>query len=60
MNGFLRTNCHGTRYVLPQLVHNVRMRQILTMKGRKISQVANPGLAASSILYVVNKVLIVY
>ena len=46
MNGFLRTNCHGARYVLPQLVHNDRMRQILTMKGRKIAQVANPDLAA--------------
>lgn len=29
MNGHLRTSCHGTGYVLPQLVHTVRMRQML-------------------------------
>ena len=40
-NGYFRTICHRARYVLPQLVHNVRMWQILTMKGRKISQVAS-------------------
>ena len=38
MNGHLRANCHGSRYVLPQLVHTIRMRQILIVKGRKIAE----------------------
>ena len=32
MNGHLRNNCHGTRLVVTQLIHNVRMRQLLPMK----------------------------
>ena len=46
MNGHLRKSCHGTGYVLPQLVHNVRMRQTLTSKGKKIAGHADPNVAA--------------
>ena len=46
MNGHLRTNCHGARYVLPQLVHNIRLRQILTLKGRNMAEGASPDIAA--------------
>lgn len=42
MNGYIRSNCHGARYVLPQLVHNIRLRQILTVKGRSIADGASP------------------
>ncbi len=38
MNGHLRASCHGARYILPQLVHTIRMRQILIVKGRKIAE----------------------
>ena len=34
MNGHLRKHCHGTRLILPQLIHNIRMRQLLPAKGR--------------------------
>ena len=34
MNGHLRKNCHGTGYVLPQLLHNMKMSQKLRLKGR--------------------------
>jgi hypothetical protein len=39
MNGHLRKNCHGTRYVLPQLVHNniMKMHQKLPQRGKEIA-----------------------
>ncbi len=47
MNGHLRASCHGARYILPQLVHTIRMRQILIVKGRKIAEkTSNPELIA--------------
>jgi len=45
MNGHLRKNCHGTRLVLTQLIHNVRMRQLLPMKSKKIISSATPMVA---------------
>lgn len=45
MNDHLRKSCHGTGYVLPQLVHNVRMHQMLTSKGKKIAGHADPNVA---------------
>jgi hypothetical protein len=41
MNGHLRKNCHGTRYVIPQLIHNVRMCQYLPFKGKQVAKFAN-------------------
>ena len=32
MNGYLKKHCHGTRNVLPQLVRNLRMRQIFSTR----------------------------
>ena len=46
MNGHLRKSCHGTGYVLPQLVHNVRMRQLLPIKANKIASSANSNVAS--------------
>ena len=46
MNGHLRKSCHGTGYVLPQLIHTVRMRQMLPVKGKKLASSANPNTAA--------------
>ncbi len=46
MNGHLRKSCHGTRNVLPQLVHNVRIRQMLITKGKQIAGHADPNVAA--------------
>ena len=46
MNGHLRKSCHGTGYVLPQLVHTVRMRQMLLVKGKKMADRAGPNTAA--------------
>ena len=45
MNGHLRKNCHGTRLVLTQLIHNVRMRQLLPMKCKKVISSATPMVA---------------
>lgn len=38
MNGHLRKNCHGTGYILPQLVHNMKMHQKLPQKGKRIAK----------------------
>ena len=46
MNGHLRKNCHGTRLVLTQLIHNVRMRQLLPMKSKKVITSATPMVAS--------------
>ena len=45
MNGHLRKNCHGTGYVPPQLIHNVRMCQYLPFKGKQVAKSANAGTA---------------
>lgn len=45
MNGHLRKNCHGTGYVLPQLIHNVRMCQYLPFKGKQVAKSANASTA---------------
>lgn len=42
MNGHLRKNCHGTRLVLTQLIHNVRMRQLLPVKCKMLASSATP------------------
>ena len=49
MNGHLRKSCHGTRYVLPQLVHNMRMRQKLPQRGKEIANSATLSLASNFI-----------
>lgn len=36
MNGHLRKYCHGTGYVLPQLIQNVRLHQVLPQLSSKI------------------------
>ena len=46
MNGHLRKSCHGTGYILPQLIHTVRMRQILPIKGKEIANSANSNIAS--------------
>lgn len=46
MNGHLRKNCHGTRLVLTQLIHNIRMRQLLPMKCKKVISSAAPVVAS--------------
>lgn len=46
MNGHLRKSCHGTRYVLPQLIHTVRMRQMLPVRGKEIARHADSNTAA--------------
>ncbi len=38
MNGHLRKVCHGTSYVLPQLVHSIRMRQMLMVNAKQVIQ----------------------
>lgn len=49
MNGHLRKSCHGTRYVLPQLVHNIMMRQGLPLKGKAIASSAKSRKTANFI-----------
>lgn len=46
MNGHLRKNCHGTRLVLTQLIHNIRMRQLLPVKCKMIASSATPMVSA--------------
>ena len=46
MNGHLRRNCHGTRLVLSQLIHNVRLQQLLPSACKKIISGAAPSIAA--------------
>ena len=46
MNGHLRKNCHGTKLVLTQLIHNVRMQQLLPMKSKKVISSATPVVAS--------------
>ena len=41
MNGRLRSHCHGTRNVLPQLVNSIRMRQALLQKNSKLNDTEN-------------------
>lgn len=38
MNGRLRSHCHGTRNVLPQLVRTIRMRQALPGQTSKLAE----------------------
>ena len=45
MNGHLRKSCHGTRLVLTQLIHNVRMRQLLPIKCKTMASSATPMVA---------------
>ena len=46
MNGHLRKYCHGTRNVLSQLIHNVRMHQTLPILSKRLANSANPQMAA--------------
>lgn len=46
MNGHLRRNCHGTRLVLTQLIHNVRMTQMLPMKCKAKASSATPAVSS--------------
>ena len=46
MNGHLRRNCHGTRLVLTQLIHNVRMTQLLPTKCKTIASSATPAVSS--------------
>ena len=41
MNGHLRKHIHGTRNVLPQLIHNFRMRQTLPLIGKRLAASGN-------------------
>ena len=42
MNGHLWKHCHGTRLILPQLIHNIRMLQLLSAKGKEFARSATP------------------
>ena len=44
--GHLRKHCHGTRLILPQLIHNIRMRQLLPAKGNELARSATPLVSA--------------
>ena len=46
MNGHLRKNCHGTRLVLTQLIHNVRMTQLLPVKCKSVASSATPAVSS--------------
>ena len=46
VNGHLRKYCHGTRYILPQMINNVRLNQILPIKSRRLISSCNPSTAA--------------
>ena len=46
MNGHFQKDCHGTRNVLAQIIHNVRMRQTLPILGKRLANSANPQTAA--------------
>ena len=46
MNGHLWKHCHGTRLILPQLIHNIRMLQLLSAKGKEFARSATPLVSA--------------
>ena len=41
MNGHLRKSCHGTRLVLTQMIHTVRMRQLLPLRAKQLTFTRN-------------------
>lgn len=43
LNGDLRRQCHGTRNVLPQLVHTIYMRQMLPTMSNRLMESENPA-----------------
>lgn len=43
LNGDLRRHCHGTRNVLPQLVHTIYMRQMLPAMSNRLMESENPA-----------------
>ena len=46
LKGHLRRHCHGTRNVLPQLVHTIRMRQMLPAMSNRLMEFENPATVA--------------
>ena len=46
MNGHLRKSCHGTRLVLAQMIHTVRMRQLLPLRAKQLATSMTPKTAA--------------
>ena len=46
MNGHLRKHIHGTRNVLPQLIHIFRMRQMLPLLGKRLATSENSATTA--------------
>ena len=41
LNGYIKRHCHGTRNVLPQLIHNVRTHQTLPFLQAKLGATEN-------------------
>ena len=52
LNGYIRNHCHGTRNVLPQFAHTIRLRHILPLLHRKLE--AEESEASASFLEKVN------
>ena len=50
MNGHLRKSCHGTRLVLTQMIHTVRMRQLLPLRAKQLTFTRNVAGFIESIL----------
>lgn len=46
LNEDLRRHCHGTRNVLPQLVHTIYMRQMLPAMSNRLMESENPATVA--------------
>lgn len=55
MNGHLRNHIHGTRNVLPQLIHNFRMRQMLPLIGQRIAASENSATTTFLRKFIPNK-----
>ena len=42
LNGYIKRHCHGTRNVLPQLIHNVRTHQTLPFLSLVLQRILLP------------------
>ena len=50
MNGHLKKSCHGTRLVLTQMIHTVRMRQLLPLQAKQLTFTRNAASFIESML----------
>lgn len=41
LNGYIKNHCHGTKNVLPQIIHTIRMRQTLPLLQRNLKAQEN-------------------